>query len=66
MDATLTFVFSVLGDEVVGIWPKNADKADVNCAHLSNTSRALATGDDHGLVKLFQFPANEKFVSLAL
>ena len=60
---SLKYICSVLGDEVVGIWPKNADKADVNCAHLSNTSSALATGDDDGLVKLFKFPSREKYVS---
>lgn len=63
---SLIGVCSVLGDEVVGIWPKNADNADVNCAHLSHTSQALATGDDHGLVKLFNFPARQKFVSIVI
>ncbi|XP_074647902.1 echinoderm microtubule-associated protein-like 6 [Tubulanus polymorphus] len=47
---------SVLGPEVVGIWPRNADNADVNCAHLANGGSSLATGDDYGLVKLFDFP----------
>jgi len=56
--------YSVLGDEVVGIWPENAKRADVNCAHLSNTCNALATGDDNGLVKLFQFPASKRFVRI--
>ena len=55
---------SVLGDEVIGIWPKNADKADVNTAHLNHSGTALATGDDFGCVKLFDhFPITEKFVS---
>jgi len=57
------FVYSILGQEVVGIWPKDADKAEVNCAHLSHTGTALATGDDSGFVKLFEFPATEKYVS---
>ncbi|XP_060573407.1 echinoderm microtubule-associated protein-like 6 [Ruditapes philippinarum] len=52
---------SVLGQEVVGIWPKGADKADVNCAHLSHHGTALATGDDSGLVKLFDFPCTERY-----
>lgn len=52
---------SVLGQEVVGIWPRNADKADVNCAHLSHSANALVTGDDFGLVKLFDFPVKEKY-----
>lgn len=58
--------FSVLGEEVVGIWPKDADKADVNCAHLSHHGNALATGDDSGLVKLFDFPCTERYVSSSL
>nr|KAG5687806.1 hypothetical protein BaRGS_005436 [Batillaria attramentaria] len=51
---------SVLGKEVVGIWPKDSTKADVNCAHLSNLGNALATGDDFGHVKLFEFPCPDK------
>ncbi|RDD40098.1 Echinoderm microtubule-associated protein-like 6 [Trichoplax sp. H2] len=51
---------SVLGDEVVGVWPRNADNADVNCACVTNTCEAVATGDDFGLVKLFKFPSTEK------
>ena len=49
---------------MVGVWPKNADKADVNTAHLNNSGTALATGDDFGCLKLFDhFPITEKFVS---
>ncbi|KAK3093757.1 hypothetical protein FSP39_019782 [Pinctada imbricata] len=51
---------STLGDEVVGIWPKDNADGDVNCAHLSHLGNALATGDDFGLVKLFEFPCQEK------
>ena len=53
----------MIGSEVVGIWPRNADKADVNCAHVSHGGNAIATGDDFGLVKLFSFPCAEKNVS---
>ena len=61
---THAYVCSVLGDDVIGIWPKNADKADVNTAHLNHSGTAVATGDDFGCVKLFtQFPIMEKFVS---
>ena len=56
-------VFSVLGDEVIGVWPRNAEKADVNCACVSHTGLNVVTGDDFGLVKLFDFPCTEKFVS---
>lgn len=53
---------SILGDEVLGIWPRNAEKADVNCACVSHAGLSLVTGDDFGLVKLFDFPCSEKFV----
>nr|CAB3242507.1 echinoderm microtubule-associated protein-like 6 [Phallusia mammillata] len=52
---------SVLGDDVIGIWPKNCERGDVNCAHVSHGANAVATGDDFGLVKLFDFPCREKF-----
>ncbi|XP_037543112.1 echinoderm microtubule-associated protein-like 6 isoform X2 [Nematolebias whitei] len=52
---------SILGDEVLGIWPRNADKADVICACVSHAGVNVATGDDLGLVKLFDFPCTEKF-----
>ncbi|TRY96368.1 hypothetical protein DNTS_033743 [Danionella cerebrum] len=52
---------SVLGDEVLGIWPRNAEKADVNCACVSHAGVNVVTGDDFGLVKLFEFPCSEKF-----
>ncbi|GCB61884.1 hypothetical protein scyTo_0014405 [Scyliorhinus torazame] len=52
---------SILGDEVLGIWPRNADKADVNCACVSHAGLNLVTGDDFGLVKLFDFPCTEKY-----
>lgn len=54
---------SILGDEVLGVWPRNAEKADVNCACVSHAGVNLVTGDDFGLVKLFDFPCSEKFVS---
>uniref|UniRef100_A0A8C8VLX9 EMAP like 5 n=1 Tax=Pelusios castaneus TaxID=367368 RepID=A0A8C8VLX9_9SAUR len=52
---------SVLGDEVVGIWSRHAEKADVNCACVSHSGISLVTGDDFGMVKLFDFPCPEKF-----
>lgn len=54
---------SILGDEVIGIWPRNADKADVNCACVTHAGLNIVSGDDFGLVKLFDFPCTEKFVS---
>lgn len=52
---------SFLGDEVLGVWPRNAEKADVNCACVSHAGVNLVTGDDFGLIKLFDFPCSEKF-----
>lgn len=57
-------VCSVLGDEVVGIWSRNTDKADVTCACVSHSGLNVVTGDDFGMVKLFDFPCPEKFVSM--
>ena len=55
---------SILGPEVIGIWPRNADKADVNTACVANGGNIVVTGDDFGVVKLFeQFPVSGKFVS---
>ncbi|MGH0174886.1 UNVERIFIED_CONTAM: hypothetical protein FKN15_069133 [Acipenser sinensis] len=52
---------SVLGDEVVGIWSRTTDKADVTCACVSHSGLNVVTGDDFGMVKLFDFPCPEKF-----
>ncbi|KAM7394852.1 hypothetical protein PAMP_021632 [Pampus punctatissimus] len=52
---------SILGDEVLGVWPRNAEKADVNCACVSHAGLNMVTGDDFGLIKLFDFPCSEKF-----
>ena len=60
----LYFHCSMLGKEVIGIWPKNADKGDINCTDLSHHGSTLATGDDFGYVKLYKFPCFDKFVSV--
>lgn len=54
---------SILGDEVMGIWSRHTEKANVNCACVSHSGISLVTGDDFGMVKLFDFPCPEKFVS---
>ena len=54
----------MLGEEVLGIWPKNSDKADVNCAHVSNAGNTVVTGHDFGCVKLFPFPCPDKTVRI--
>ena len=46
----------VLGLVVEGIWPPATDITDVNSTDLTKDKRILATGDDFGLVKLFEFP----------
>lgn len=61
----LFLLCSILGDEVMGIWSRHAEKADVNCACVSHSGISLVTGDDFGMVKLFDFPCPEKFVSLS-
>ncbi|CAF2961159.1 unnamed protein product [Rotaria sp. Silwood2] len=48
---------SPIGDDIIGIWPKDVKKDHINCAHA--ISSAIATGDDHGAVKLFRFPCPE-------
>lgn len=65
-DLTPLCVLSVLGDEVVGIWSRNTDKADVTCACVSHSGLNIVTGDDFGMVKLFDFPCPEKFVSIGV
>ncbi|XP_034721974.1 echinoderm microtubule-associated protein-like 6, partial [Etheostoma cragini] len=52
---------SILGDEVLGVWPRNTERADVNCACVSHAGLNLVTGDDFGLIKLFDFPCSEKY-----
>lgn len=64
MCVTVLLSSSILGHDVIGIWPQNANKADINTAHVANCGQAIATGDDFGTVKLFdQFPVEEQFVS---
>lgn len=55
------FVCSTIGDDILGIWPKDVKKDHINCAHA--TSSTIVTGDDHGAVNLFKFPCPEAGVN---
>ena len=46
----------VLGWSVLGIWPPGADGSDINSAHRNGKKKFLATGDDFGQVKIFNYP----------
>lgn len=54
-----------LSFETIGIWPDGADGTDVNVANRSQDKTLLATGDDFGKVKLYQYPASKPKVSRA-
>lgn len=47
---------STLGWAVQGIWEEGSDGTDVNSVDRSRDGNLLATGDDFGKVKVFQYP----------
>ncbi|PRP88610.1 echinoderm microtubule-associated protein-like 6 [Planoprotostelium fungivorum] len=54
---------SILGDNVVGIWPPFSDGTDINSVDVTKTKDVIATADDFGLVKIFKYPAPTEFSS---
>ncbi|XP_075239148.1 echinoderm microtubule-associated protein-like 2 isoform X2 [Convolutriloba macropyga] len=46
----------VLGYNVIGIWPEGADGTDINSCDTSADYNFVASGDDFGKVKLFNYP----------
>lgn len=40
-----------------GVWPPKCDVTDVNAAAVSQDRQLVATADDFGMVKLFNYPA---------
>ncbi|XP_065657214.1 echinoderm microtubule-associated protein-like 6 [Hydra vulgaris] len=46
----------VIGPTVKGIYPPLTDVTDVNTSNRTKDYKLLATGDDFGLVKIFQYP----------
>ena len=46
----------LLGFPVMGIWPPDSDGTDVNAVDRSPSGKYLATADDYGSVKLFNYP----------
>lgn len=47
---------SVLGFNVFGIWPENADGSDINTCDRSHSQKLLATGDDFGKINVYSYP----------
>ena len=46
----------VLGFNVMGIWPPGSDGTDVNALDVCKDNNLLATADDFGTLKVFQYP----------
>ena len=48
---------SVLGPTCEGLWPPKCDVTDINATCLSADKSLIATADDFGFVKLFNYPS---------
>ena len=55
--ATLTCPF---GFNVMGIWPSCSDGTDVNAIDVNTNAGLVATGDDFGMLKIFNYPCVSK------
>lgn len=55
--ATLTCPF---GFNVMGIWPHYSDGTDVNAVDVNPNAGLVATGDDFGKLKIFNYPCVSK------
>lgn len=51
---------SILGDEVQGVWSRAPEVTEVTCLSVSQSGLHLVTGDDSGLIRLFDFPCTDR------
>lgn len=49
-----------LGWPVQGIWPAESDGTDINSVARSNSNKFVATADDFGRVKVYNYPVLDK------
>ena len=57
---------SVLGTTCDGLWPPKCDITDINATCLNKDGSVIATADDFGFVKLFNYPAKVSGKEIAL
>ena len=52
---------SLLGWQVLGIWPATSEGYDINATSRTKSKQVIATADDFGKVKLFKYPCVTEF-----